>query len=299
LRGENVKEFKDKTAVVTGAASGIGRALAEKFAAEGMKVVLADIGEAALASTVREMKESGATVLAVRTDVSKGAEVEALANKTFETFGSVHVLCNNAGVAPVMGASWELTEADWKWVLGVNLWGVLHGIRAFVPRMIEQDSEGHIVNVSSAAGLVSLPWGSTYNVAKHGVVTLSESLHGELALLGPKVKVSVLCPIWVSTRLMDAERNRPTDLQNQGEATEARPQAVFMDQAVRALVAGGTDASVIADLVVDAIRQERLYVLPHPEVKEAVRARMEGILNENNPSTEPAIQPAEETVESS
>ena len=129
-----MKEFKDRTAVVTGAASGIGRALAEKFAAEGMKVVLADIEEKALASTEREMKEDGATVLAVRTDVAKGAEVEALADRAFEAYGGVHVLCNNAGVSPVTGASWELTEADWKWVLGVNLWGVLHGIRAFVPR---------------------------------------------------------------------------------------------------------------------------------------------------------------------
>ena len=273
--------------------------MAEKFAAEGMKVVLADIEEAALASTAREMKENGATVLAVRTDVSKGAEVEELADKTFEAFGGVHVLCNNAGVAPVMGASWELTEADWKWVLGVNLWGVLHGIRAFVPRMIGQDSEGHIVNTSSAAGLVSLPWGSTYCVAKHGVVTLSESLHGELTHVGSKVKVSVLCPIWVSTRLMDAERNRPADLQNQGEATEARPQAIVMDQVVRGLVAGGTDASEIANLVVEAIREERLYVLPHPEAKEGVRTRMENILNERNPSTELAMQPTEETVESS
>jgi len=294
-----VKEFKDKTAVVTGAASGIGRALAEKFASEGMNVVLADIEEEALASTAREMKEDGATVLAVRTDVSKGAEVEKLADKAFEAFGGVHVLCNNAGVAPVMGATWELTEADWKWVLGVNLWGVLHGIRVFVPRMIEQDCEGHVVNVSSAAGLVSLPWGSTYTVAKHGVVTLSESLYGELALVDSKVKASVLCPIWVSTRLMDAARNRPADLQNQGETTEARPQAVMMDQVVRALVAGGTDASEIADRVVDAIREERLYVLPHPEAKEGVRARMENILNERNPSTELAMQPTGETVESS
>ncbi len=293
-----MKEFKDKTAVVTGAASGIGRALAEKFASEGMKVVLADIEEEALAKAEREMKAGGATVLAVRTDVSKGADVEALADKAFETFGGVHVLCNNAGVAPVMGATWELTEADWQWVLGVNLWGVLHGIRAFVPRMIAQDSDGHIVNVSSAAGLVSLPWGSTYTVAKHGVVTLSESLYGELALVDSKVKASVLCPIWVSTRLMDAERNRPAGLQNQGE-TKARPQAVMMDQVVRALVAGGTDASVIADMVVDAIREERLYVLPHPEAKEGVRTRMENILNERNPSTDLAMQPTGETVESS
>lgn len=294
-----MKEFKDKTAVVTGAASGIGRALAEKFAAEGMKVVLADIEEEALAKVEREMKEDGATVLAVRTDVSKGAAVEQLADKTFEAFGAVHVLCNNAGVSPVTGASWELTEADWKWVLGVNLWGVLHGIRAFVSRMLEQDSEGHIVNTASVAGLLSLPWGAPYCVAKHGVVTLSESLHGELANVGSKLKVSVLCPAWVKTQLMDAERNRPADLRNEPGSSTSRPQAVVTEQTVRALVAGGTDASVIADLVVDAIRDERFYVLPHPEWKEQVRTRMEGILDERNPSTEPAIQPIGETAESS
>lgn len=293
-----MKEFKDRTAVVTGAASGIGRALAERFATEGMRVVLADIEEEALATTAREMSDNGATVLTVRTDVSRGAEVEELADKAFEAFGGVHILCNNAGVAPVMGASWELTEADWQWVLGVNLWGVLHGIRVFLPRMIEQDSEGHVVNTASVAGLLSLPWGATYCVAKHGVVTLSESLHGELAHVGSKVKVSVLCPSWVSTRLMDAARNRPVALQNRGEATEARPQAVFMDQAVRALVAGGTDTSVIADRVVDAIREERLYILPHPEAKDLVRARTEDIINERNPSTEPSIQATGETVES-
>ncbi|RLC59513.1 MAG: 3-oxoacyl-ACP reductase [Chloroflexi bacterium] len=288
-----MKEFKGKVAVVTGAASGIGRAMAEKFAAEGMKVVLADIEEGALAKAEREMKESGATVLAVRTDVSKGAAVDALADKAFEAFGGVHVLCNNAGVAPVTGASWELTEADWQWVLGVNLWGALHGVRAFVSRMIEQDSEGHIVNTASVAGLLSLPWGSPYCVGKHGIVTLSESMHGELAHLGSKLKVSVLCPAWVKTELMDSDRNRPAELQNKDQATSTRPQAAVTEQAVRALVAGGTAASGIADLVADAIREERFYVLPHQEWKEQVRTRMEGILNETNPSTEPAIQPAE------
>ena len=293
-----MKEFKDKIAVVTGAASGIGRALAERLAAEGMKVVLADIEEEALANTAREMKENGATVLAVRTDVSKGAEVEELADKTIEAFGGVHVVCNNAGVAAVPGASWELAEADWQWVLGVNLWGVLHGIRAFVPRMIEQDADGHIVNTASIAGLLSAPWMATYDVAKHGVVTLSESLHRELAVVGSKVKVSVLCPAWVKTQLMDAERNRPTDVMNQNEPRMTRPEAVALNQAVRAFVAGGTDAAVIADRVYEAIRDEQFYVLPHPQWKDQIRGRMEDILNERNPSTEPAIQPAGETVES-
>ena len=292
--GSTVKELRDRVAVVTGAASGIGRALVDRFAEEGMRVVLADIEEEALAKAAREMEENGAKVLAVRTDASDGAQVKELAQRAVETFGGVHVLCNNAGVAPVTGASWELTEADWQWVLGVNLWGVLHGIRVFVPMMLEQDTDGHIVNTASVAGLLSVPWVATYDVAKHGVVTLSESLHRELALIGSKVKVSVLCPAWVQTRLMEAERNRPSKLRNKNEPSVARPPAVAMEAAVRQLVAGGTDPSVIAESVVDAIREERFYILPHPEWKEQVRSRMEDILNERNPSVEPALQRGEE-----
>ncbi len=284
-----MKEFRGKVAVVTGAASGIGRAMAERFAAEGMRVVLADIEQRALAEAERELEAGGATVLAVRTDVSKASEVEELARKTIDAFGAVHVLCNNAGVGPVTGASWELTEADWKWVLGVNLWGVLHGIRVFVPIMLGQDSEGHIVNTASIAGLLSAPWAATYDVAKHGVVTLSESLHRELAASKAKVKVSVLCPAWVSTRLMDGDRNRPAELWNDPAQEARRPEAGAMEQAVRQLVAGGADPKEIGDLVLSAIREERFYILPHPEWKEQVRTRMEDILQERNPALELAL----------
>ena len=280
-----MRDFDDKVAVVTGAASGIGRAMAERFAAEGMKVVLADIEREVLARTEREMKTSGATVLAVPTDVSKAGDVQALADNTVAAFGAVHVLCNNAGVGPVMGPSWGLTEADWRWVLGTNLWGALHGIRAFVPRMLDQDSEGHIINTASIAGLLSAPWTATYDVAKHGIVTLSESLHRELAMIGAKLKVSVLCPGWVNTRLMDGDRNRPPELQNEPGQETTSPQAALMDQAVRYLVANGTDPREIGDLVLNAIRDEKLYILPHPEWKEWVRRRMEDIIEERNPST--------------
>ncbi len=278
-----MKEFRGKVAVVTGAASGIGRALAERFAVEGMKVVLADVEKGALARAEAEMKAGGATVLAVPTDVSRAADVEALAGKTMDAFGAVHVLCNNAGVSPVMGPSWELTEADWQWVLGVNLWGVLHGIRTFVPIMLRQDSEGHVVNTASLAGLLSLPWGTSYCVAKHGVVTLSESLHRELAAVGSKLKVSVLCPSWVKTQLMDAARNRPAALRNQPGPPTAAPQVAVMEQAVRQLIATATEPAEIADGVLDAIREERFYILPHPEGKEPVRVRMEEIIEERNP----------------
>ena len=283
-----MKELRDKVAVVTGAASGIGRALAKSFAAEGMRVVLADIEEGALADVEREMKAAGATVLAVPTDVSQGAAVQALAEKTLAAYGAVHVLCNNAGVSPVVGASWELTEADWQWVLGVNLWGVLHGIRVFVPIMLEQGSEGHVVNTASIAGLVSAPWAATYNVAKHGVVTLSESLHRELAQIGSKVKVSVLCPAWVQTRLMDGDRNRPALLRNDAGRAAAAPQAALMDQAFRQFVATGTDPRDIGAFVLNAIRDEKFYILPHPEWKDRVRARMEDIIEERDPAVEVA-----------
>jgi NAD(P)-dependent dehydrogenase (short-subunit alcohol dehydrogenase family) len=285
-----MKEFGGKVAVVTGAASGIGRAMAERFAAEGMKVVLADVEEGALARAEAELKSGGATVLAVRTDVSRASDVEALARRTVDAFGAVHVLCNNAGVSPVMGASWELTATDWQWVLGVNLWGVLHGIRAFVPIMLKQEGEGHVVNTASMAGLVAGgPWWSTYGVAKHGVVNLSESLHRELAAVGSRVKVSVLCPAWVKTRLMDADRNRPALLRNEPSASTPPPQAALMEQAVRQFVGGGTDPREIAGLVVDAIRGEKFYILPHPEWKEQIRTRMEDIIGERNPAVEVAL----------
>jgi NAD(P)-dependent dehydrogenase (short-subunit alcohol dehydrogenase family) len=287
-----MEELRGKVAVVTGAASGIGRAMAERFASEGMKVVLADIEQAALSRAESEMKAGGATVISVVTDVSRAADVHALASKTIDAFGAVHVLCNNAGVSPVMAAIWELTEADWRWVLGVNLWGVIHGIRSFVPIMLKQGAEGHVVNTASAAGLVAGgPWWSTYGVSKHGVVNLSESLYRELAAAGSKIHVSVLCPAWVKTHLMDSERNRPGALRNDpGQQPGASaPMASMMEQAVRQFVAGGTDPSGIADLVVDAIRHEKFFIIPHPEWKEQIRTRMEDILEERNPSVNLAL----------
>jgi NAD(P)-dependent dehydrogenase (short-subunit alcohol dehydrogenase family) len=253
-----------------------------------MKVVLADVEKGALAQAETEMKAGGATVLAVPTDVSRATDVEALARKTIDAFGAVHVLCNNAGVPPVVGPSWELTEADWQWVLGVNLWGVLHGIRTFVPVMLRQDSEGHVVNTASVAGLLPIPWGATYSVAKHGVVTLSESLHRELAAVGSRLKVSVLCPGWVKTQLMDGNRNRPTTLRNEADREAVPAQAAMMEQAVRQFVATGTEPAVIADGVLKAIRDEQLYILPHPKWKDQVRTRVEDIIAERNPAVEAA-----------
>ncbi|MGB6838431.1 MAG: SDR family NAD(P)-dependent oxidoreductase [Dehalococcoidia bacterium] len=282
-----MREFRDRVAVVTGAASGIGRAMAGRFAAEGMKVVLADIEEGALAEAEAELKAKSAAVLAVPTDVSKGGDVEALAKKTIDAFGAVHVVCNNAGVA-VGGVSWERTVADWEWGLGVNLWGVIHGIRVFVPIMLGQDTEGHIVNTASMAGLVSLPAMSVYAVSKHGIVTLSEAMHHELALSGAKVKVSVLCPGWVNTRLMDSERNRPSEVLNDPAEKVSDPEREAIEQTVRELLVTGLAPEQVADHVVSAIRDEKLYILTHPEWKDMVRTRMEDILEERNPVFDPA-----------
>jgi NAD(P)-dependent dehydrogenase (short-subunit alcohol dehydrogenase family) len=282
-----MKDFQGKVAVVTGAASGIGRALAEKSAALGMKVVLADVEESALKQAEAELQASGAQVLAVRTDVSQADEVEALAKITFETYGAVHLLFNNAGVAAGTTV-WESSLADWKWVLGVNLWGVIHGMHFFVPRMLAQDSEGHIVNTASSAGLVASSGLGIYKVSKHGVVTLSETLALELATRGARLKASVLCPEWVNTRIIDAERNRPQALQNALEEQHTSPETTAMAemviQVMRQLAQAGLPPAQVAEMVFDAIRQEQFYILTHPTTKQAVQVRMEAILQERLPT---------------
>src|SRR5947209_4283023 len=246
----NMKDFQGKVAVVTGAASGIGRALAGKSAQEGMKVVLADIEEDALRQAEEELKASGADVLAVRTDVSKAEEVEALAQQAFDRYGAVHLLFNNAGVGTGLTV-WESSLADWQWVLGVNLWGVIHGIHFFVPRMLAQDSEGHIVNTASSAGLISSSGLGIYKVSKHGVVTLSETLALELAGQGARIKASVLCPEWVNTRIMDSERNRPQALQNAPEEQQqmSADVAARIQEVMRQLAQAGLAPSQVAEMV--------------------------------------------------
>jgi len=275
-----VQDVKGKVAVVTGAASGIGNAVATRLAAEGMKVVLADIEEGPLADAEKKLADEGATVLAVPTDVTKGDQVDALAEKTFATFGTAHVVHNNAGVA-TGGPMWTLSEADWQWVLGVNLWGVIHGVRAFVPRMVEQ-AEGHVVNTASMAGLTSAPMMGPYNVSKHGVVTLSETLAAELVLFGSPVKVSVLCPGWVNTRINEADRNRPAELQ------KAPSEDTTMMEAGRQMLDGllksGLQPSEVASKVFDAIREERFYILTHPEMTPMIQQRMEDVLQGRNPA---------------
>ncbi len=276
-----MKEFRDRVAVVTGAASGIGRGLAERFAAEGMKVALADIEEDALRQAEVEMREKGFDVLGVRTDVSNAGDVEKLAQQTLDAFGGVHILCNNAGVVGFSGTVWESTLRDWEWVVGVNLWGVIHGVRTFLPIMLDHGSEGHIVNTASLAGIMG--GGGIYGVTKQGVVALSESMYSELALSGAKVKVSVLCPGWVNTRILDAGRNRPEELRNAVERP-VDPERAAIEGTIRNLLQSGLSPAAIAGQVLDAIRDERLYILTHPEMSGIVRTRFDDILAQQNPA---------------
>lgn len=277
-----MKDFKNKVAVVTGAASGIGRGLAGRCAEEGMKVVLADVEETALAQTEKDLKDAGATVLAVRTDVSKSGDVEALAREAIDAFGAVHLLFNNAGVGA--GTTiWESSLADWEWVMGVNLWGVVYGVRTFVPVMLEQNTECHIVNTASILGLISGSTVGIYKVTKHGVVALSETLASELADINSKIKVSVLCPANVNTRIMDSERNRPAGLQNASTSESINPKIAETEEMLRQIIEIGLPPSQIAEAVFDAIREERFYILTHKDWKVFVQKRMENILEERNP----------------
>ncbi len=259
-------ELTGKVAVVTGAASGIGLAMARRFAAEGMRLVLADIEQAALDEAVASF-EPGVEVLARVTDVADPGEVDALRDDAVDAFGTVHLVCNNAGVGGG-GLCWETPLEDWEWVIGVDLWGVIHGVRAFVPLLVEQ-GEGHVVNTASMAGVTSPPFMGPYNVAKHGVVTLTETLYSELALVAPGVGATVVCPGWVRTRIDESSRNRP------GGPSSAGPAG--MQGGMSSLIASGIEPSEVADRVAEAVRTGGFYVFTHdwmPMIK-ARHARIE------------------------
>lgn len=264
-------------AVLTGAGSGFGRELALLCAARGMKLVLADIQAEALDATIA-LLPAGTEALALRCDVAKAEDVMAMAEQTYARFGAAHLLFNNAGVA-TGGFSWQTTEDDWNWVLGVNLMGVVHGIRAFVPRMLAAGAPAHVVNTASAAGLVSVPGSSVYCVSKHAVVTLSECLHHELRGEDAAIHVSVLCPAFVPTGIGESARNRPDGLQ---QTNPSLPQ--FAERSRKAIAAGKLTAADIAQAVADAVEANRFYILPHERIKRAVAVRMEDILEGRQPT---------------
>ena len=285
--------FKGRTAVITGAASGFGLETCRIAAREGMNVVMADVQPDALELAAREIRGLGAQVLPARTDVSKAADIEALGAATMERFGAPHFVFNNAGVG-AGGLVWEHTVRDWEWVIGVNLMGVAHGVRVFTPLMLQAAAadasyEGHIVNTASMAGMLSPPNMGLYNVSKHAVVALSESLYQDLALVTDRVTASVLCPYFVPTGIHVSERNRPKDVP---AAPPTKSQMIAKALSEKAVTHGKVTASQVAGFVFDALRARRFYVFSHPQALKGVQTRLEDIVMLRNP-TDPFFEKPE------
>lgn len=271
-----MKELRGRVAVITGAASGLGRAMALAFADEGMNVALGDVADTS--DVFAGVEAKGVSAVSLKVDVSKPEDVERFAQLVDRDLGGADLVCNNAGVSP-LGAAWEGSLGDWQWILGVNLWGVIHGVRSFVPRLIARGS-GHVVNTASVAGIINPPGSGAYNVTKHAVVALSETLHHDLRERGSAVGVSVLCPAYVPTGIADSERTRPADL----AAGDKSAQTLAREQMLKKAVASGRlSADDVAKAVVQAVKEERFYILTHPRIKGAIRARMEDILDERAP----------------
>ena len=280
-----MKDFDKKVAVITGGASGLGRAFADKAASLKMKLVLGDIRAESLQQAVVELTSAGAEVVALAGDVSKAEYIEALAALATNSFGAVHCLFNNAGVGSG-GLIWENTVKDWEWVLNVNLWGVIHGVRIFTPLMLasarnDPEYEGHIVSVSSIAGLIAPGLMGAYNVSKHAVVAHSESLYHDLAKVEPRIAASVLCPGFTPTGISKSHISRPADMQNIGGPTDSMIKAQQMIE--RAVSAGRLTAVDVANITFDAIRDKQFYILSHPNFMKLVKARLEDIAELRNP----------------
>lgn len=281
-----MERLTDRVAWITGGASGIGLALARKLAKEQVKLVLVDVEQTALDSAARELRDAGATVLALRCDVSKSDEIAAAAKEALAKFGVVHIIVNNAGVGGGGGPMWTVSEADWQWTIGVNLNGVISGIRLLLPALIASGEEGHVINTASMAGLTSTPFMGPYTATKHAVVALSECLAKELELTQSKVAVSVLCPGFVQTNINTSHRNRPRDIGPVTQNPGAEKFAGVLDQLVKA----GQPADKVADDVMRALAERKFYILTHPDMKPAIEHRMKQILDESQPGIDPLFR---------
>ena len=274
-----MREFRGKTAVVTGAASGMGRAFATRYAKEGMRVVMADIEAPALEAAANVLRDAGHDVLPVVCDVSKLEAVEALARQAVEAYGGVHVVSNNAGVEGYLdGAIWEATDKDWAWTFGVNFWGPVNVMRTFLPLMLASGEEGHMVNTASTTGLVM--GNNMYGITKHAVVAMTETAYQELKRRDAKVGISVLCPGLVDTRLFEGSRNRPAELRNDPSAPLPEP---------RRILQGAMPPSQVADIVLQAIRDEQFYILTDRDWDERMKTRLDNVLNRRNPEVAPGL----------
>jgi NAD(P)-dependent dehydrogenase (short-subunit alcohol dehydrogenase family) len=281
-----MKTLKGRTAVITGAASGFGLEACRLAAREGMQVVMADVQQDALDLAAAEIRALGADVLAVRLDISKAAEVEALGVATRERFGAPHLVFNNAGVG-AGGLIWEHTQKDWEWVIGVNLMGVAHGIRVFTPMMLDAAAadpgyEGHIVNTASMAGLLNAPNMGVYNVSKHAVVAMSETLYQDLALVTDQISASVLCPYFVPTGIHQSHRNRPAEMAERVRPT--RSQLIAQAMSDKAVTSGKITASQVVAKVFDALRERQFYIFSHPHALGGVQTRLEDVMLGRNPT---------------
>ena len=278
-----MQEFEGKVAVITGAASGIGRALTEKCIAEGMHVVMADIEESVLNSVATELQATtNNKVLPVVTNVALESALQNVLKEAVDNFGGVHLLFNNAGVGGG-GNAWTATQRDWDWVMGVNLWSVIYGLRVFVPQMISQDTPCHIVNTASVAGLIGGSTNALYSVTKHGVVALTENLYRDLHNENTQIGCSVLCPGFVNTNIFDSGRNRPDDLQNQVAPTSPTPEDEQRIAMFKEVLKQGMQPEDIAEVVFDGIRSDRLYVLSHDHFTDMIKLRADNITKGNNP----------------
>ncbi|CDG83067.1 SDR family oxidoreductase [Janthinobacterium agaricidamnosum] len=280
-----MKNFHNKVAVITGGASGLGREFAVQAARLGMKLVLADVQQDTLDATRTDLEDAGADVLAMLCDVRKGEQVQALADATMAKYGAVHLLFNNAGVGSG-GLIWENSEADWEWVLGVNLWGVIHGVRIFTRLMLDcarkdPDYQGHIVNTASMAGLLNAPVMGVYNVSKHAVVSLAETLYHDLKLVEAPIGTSVLCPYFVPTGINQSHRNRPDDVRISGRPTASQLASQALTD--KAVTSGKISAAQVAQLTFDAIRDEQFYIYSHPQALGGVQEQMEALVQHKNP----------------